>query len=82
VGDLKKPHQWSHAVDTMNHPMKIAIARLWSFKQSDWPKKVNAVFIISLYITDGHLCVTRIVVFSDLPRSNISVKGSKWEIWF
>lgn len=28
VGDLKKPHQWSHVVNTMNNPMKFAIAIL------------------------------------------------------
>ena len=43
VGDRKKPHQWSHTVDTMHHPMKIVIARLWRCYLTDLHASSNLI---------------------------------------
>jgi len=33
-------------------------------------------------MTWGHSHVTRNVVYSDLPRHDMSIKENKWEMWF
>ena len=57
--DLKKPQNGSHASDPIYHPLKMALTRIWKcywrnrlawYEQSDWPKNVITVFIISFII--------------------------------
>jgi hypothetical protein len=88
VAHLWKPHYGSRGIDHMYKPMKMSIEKNMKIELNcfAWYSipigRSTSLSYHYIFITQGHSHRISNGVSSDLPRRVISVKGSKWDIWF